>query len=53
MKILLKIEKIQEIVLNILVFMVFLSLILCPLLFPHHLGEIIGLIVKGYKSINP
>ena len=53
MKILLKIEKIQEIVLNILVFMVFLSLILFPLLFPHHLGEIIGLIVKGYKSINP
>jgi hypothetical protein len=53
MKILLKIEKIQEIVLNFLVFMVFLGLILFPLLFPHHLGEIIGLIVKGYKSINP
>jgi len=53
MKILLKIEKIQEIVLNFLVFMLLLGLILYPILFPHHLGEIIGLIVKGYKSINP
>ena len=53
MKILLKIEKIQEIVLNILVFILFLGLILYPILFPHHLGEIIGLIVKGYKSIKP
>ena len=53
MKILLKIEKIQEIVLNFLVFMLLLGLILYPFLFPHHLGEVIGLIVKGYKSINP
>ena len=53
MKILLKIEKIQEIILNLLVFMVFLGLILFPLLLPHQLGEIIGLIVNGYKSINP
>ena len=53
MKILLKIEKIQEIVLNLLLFMVFLGLILFPLLLPRQLGEIIGLIVKGYKSINP
>ncbi len=53
MKILLKIEKIQDIILNLLVFMLLLGLILYPFLFPHQLGEIIGLIVKGYKSINP
>jgi len=53
MKFLHKIEKIQDIILNLLVFMVFLCLILYPILFPHHLGVVIGLIVKGYKSINP
>ncbi|MEI8007157.1 MAG: hypothetical protein WCI48_13205 [Bacteroidota bacterium] len=53
MKMLLKIEKIQDIVLNFLAFMLLLGLILYPILFPHHLGEVIGLIVKGYKSINP
>ena len=52
MKMLLKIEKIQDIILNLLVFMLLLGLILYPFLFPHHLGESIGLIVKGYKSIN-
>ena len=45
-------RKISEAFYNFLTFAIFLALVILPFYAPEYLGQIIGLIIKGIKSIH-
>jgi hypothetical protein len=45
-------NKILSILYNFFIFAVFLILVILPFYAPEYLGQIIGLIIKGIKSIH-